>query len=235
MNPYAIRVLGYTEEEILTRPFTDFVHPDDLEMSIQRHLDRISGMDAPQNYLMRIITRTGETLWIRVNGVRIEWDGEPASLNFLRDVTDMIKAESDLKAALAEKETLLREIHHRVKNNMQIISSLLNLQSYQIEDKEARLLFEEAQARVRAMALAHEVIYQSESISLVDLSDYLPQLCQSLIGAHRLPTRQISMVTHIPKIELELSRAVPCGLIINELVTNSLKHGLETTGKAQSV
>jgi PAS domain S-box-containing protein len=225
MNPYAISVLGYSEQEILTRPFTDFIHPDDLEISMQRHLDRMAGIEAPQNYLVRIINKAGEIIWVRVNGVRIDWEGEPATLNFLRDVTAMMKTESDLKAALAEKETLLREIHHRVKNNMQIISSLLNLQSYQIQDEGTRLLFEEAQARVRAMALAHEVIYQSESISMVNLADYLPQLCQSLLSAHNLPNRHISMVTDIADIELELSRSVPCGLIVNELVTNSLKHG----------
>lgn len=233
MNPYAMDTLGYSEEELLNRPFTDFIHPDDLEISVQRHMDRMAGREAPQNYLVRIITRAGETLWVRVNGVLIEWDGEPATLNFLRDETDMIKAETDLKAALTEKETLLREIHHRVKNNMQIIISLLNLQSYQIQDEEAKQLFEEAQARVRAMALAHEVIYQSESISMVNLADYLPQLCQSLLGAHNLPTRQILLVTNLSKIELELSRAVPCGLVVNELVTNSLKHGFPAGGKGE--
>jgi PAS domain S-box-containing protein len=141
------------------------------------------------------------------------------------DVTDRKLAEEKLTASLAEKEVLLREIHHRVKNNLQLISSLLHLQSRHIEDARSLEMFKESEARVRSMSLIHERLYNSPDLASIDFSLYVESVLTSLARSYRECTGAIRFSVDIPQISLSVETAVPCGLIINELVTNSLKHG----------
>ena len=130
---------------------------------------------------------------------------------------------SELEASLKEKEVMLKEIHHRVKNNLQIISSLLNLQSNNIKDKDDLSLFNESQDRVKSMAMIHEMLYRSKDLGKIDFSEYLKKLVSSLIRSYNLK-RNISIQLDIKDVYLNIDTAIPCGLIINELVTNSLKY-----------
>jgi len=134
------------------------------------------------------------------------------------------KSEVQIKASLNEKEVLLREIHHRVKNNMQIICSLLNLQSEHIDDKRFVDVLIDSQNRIRSMALVHEKLYRSEDLSEVDLSDYVRTLAQSLFASYGEFTRSIKLNIDINDVVLAVDTAIPCGLIINELLSNCLKH-----------
>ena len=227
VNPYVIKTIGYTEMELMNQPFIDFIHPDDQQIVLERHFDRMSGETIPQNYVFRVISKDRSTMWVRVTGQPMNWNNEPAVLVFLRDETEIITAQQMLKNALKEKDTLLREVHHRVKNNMQVIISLLNLQSSEVAKEELKTAFEEAQNRVRAMSLAHEIIYQTESLSAIDLSSYLDTLCRNLLATHNPRSLSIKFSIDIPGVFMELSQAVPCGLLVNELVTNSLKHGFK--------
>jgi two-component sensor histidine kinase len=138
------------------------------------------------------------------------------------DITPRKQAEEQIKESLKEKETLLQEIHHRVKNNMQVIISLLNLQSSSIRDEKMRLLFKESSSRVNAMALIHNHLYQSASLSEIDLDQYFKSLSASLISMYRAPGVDIRVDAN--HIKLNMDQAIPCGLIINELVSNALKH-----------
>ena len=133
-------------------------------------------------------------------------------------------AEATITASLHEKEILLREIHHRVKNNLQIIASLLNLQSRYVKDETSLASIRESQNRVKAMALVHEKLYQSTDISRIDFDDYVRYLGKNLLSFFDLKGKGITFTTDIHDISLDINTAIPLGLIINELISNSLKH-----------
>ena len=137
------------------------------------------------------------------------------------------KTESSIK----EKEILLKEIHHRVKNNLQIISSLLNLQSGYIKDKDSIEVFKESQNRVRSMALIHEKLYQSKDMSQIDFSEYVSELISNLFSSYSLNSALITLHQNINNILLEIDLAINLGLIINELVSNVFKHAFPTCSK----
>ncbi len=134
------------------------------------------------------------------------------------------RSTEQLKASLREKEVLLKEIHHRVKNNMQVISSLLNLQSGCVGNPEVEAVLKDSQNRVRSMALIHEKLYQSRNLSRIDFADYLRKLTDDLFRSYGLSPDRIALVTHAEGVSLGIDAAIPCGLIVNELVSNCLKH-----------
>ena len=133
-------------------------------------------------------------------------------------------AEDRIKASLAEKEVLLKEINHRVKNNLQIISSLLHLQSRDIHDEQALRSFQVSQERIRAMALVHEKLYQSDDLARIDFGDYIKGLAADLRSSYGLSSQHIKLKIDVDNILLGVDTAIPCGVIVNELVANSLKH-----------
>ena len=134
------------------------------------------------------------------------------------------RTEEWIKASLKEKEVLLKEIHHRVKNNLQIISSLLNLQSEYIKDEQDLEMFKVSQNRIESMALIHEKLYQSEDLAQIEFSEYIRDLVASLFCSYELNLDVIELKINVEQIFLNIETAIPCGLIINELVLNSLKH-----------
>jgi len=143
---------------------------------------------------------------------------------FMRDITERKQAEEQIKASLHEKEVLLKEIHHRVKNNMQVICSVLNLQSGYIRDAAALALFRESESRIRSMAMIHEKLYQNESLSRVDFSEYLSSLSSLLLTTYVTNPGTVRLATRLDPVFLDIDTAVPLGLIVNELVSNSLKY-----------
>lgn len=142
----------------------------------------------------------------------------------IKDITPRKEAERALQNSLKEKDILLREVHHRVKNNMQVISSLLYVQSSIVKDESAKNHFKEARNRIQSMALAHDNLYLSEDISKVDIQNYVKRLVADRMQAFRADEDRIICDINIPEIRLPIDQAIPCGLIINELLTNSLKY-----------
>lgn len=163
--------------------------------------------------------------------VTTNWDGEPAYLVSLRDITERKQAEQLLKASLQEKEVLLKEIHHRVKNNMQVICSLLELQSQYIEDDQTVELFQESQNRIQAMALIHEHLYQSPTLDRIDFADYLQYLVNNLLQSFGCGYG-VRLQLNVEKVSLNIETATTCGLIVNELVSNSLKYAFAAISEA---
>jgi PAS domain S-box-containing protein len=152
-----------------------------------------------------------------------------------RDITDRITAEQFILNSLQEKEVMLKEIHHRVKNNMQIVSSLLNLQMEHLKDEGARVMFAESQNRIASMALVHEKLYQSSDLARIDFTEYLRDLTDNLVGALGAKARNIVFELKSSDILLGIDTAIPCGLIINELVSNAYKHGFPDGGAGRVV
>jgi len=143
----------------------------------------------------------------------------------LRDeIGERKRAEENLMASLKEKEVLLKEVHHRVKNNLQMIDSLLNLQSAKIKDAGSASLLKESQSRIRSMALVHEKLFQSESLSEISFSGYIRGLTSHLFQLYGMNNNYVNLITDLEDIFLDIDTAIPCGLIINELVSNCLKH-----------
>ena len=144
--------------------------------------------------------------------------------NLVRTIRDLSEMDHQQRASLAEKEVLLQEIHHRVKNNMQVISSLLQLQGDRIEDPEARKVFNEARDRVKAMALIHESLYQSADMARIALGDYLDRLAGYLFRAHGSTAQRVRLKLNADTTFISLDQAVPCALVMSELISNALKH-----------
>jgi PAS domain S-box-containing protein len=146
------------------------------------------------------------------------------------EVTERRRAEKQIKEQLEEKEVLLKEIHHRVKNNLQVISSLLSLQSRYISDNEVVDIFRESQNRIDSMALVHEKLYQSKDMARVDFAEYVLNLTSFLLSSYKVNSKGIILNFNVDNVFLGVDTAIPCGLIINELVSNSLKHGFPSFG-----
>lgn len=149
------------------------------------------------------------------------------------DITSRVQAEEQLKSSLKEKEVLLKEIHHRVKNNLQVISSLLKLQSGYVKDEETLALFQDGYNRVRSMALIHENLYRSPDLGRIDVADYISNLTRNLLSSYSRSDRLLDLQLDVEHHWLDVDTAIPCGLIINELVSNSFKYAFERRKKGQ--
>jgi two-component sensor histidine kinase len=152
-------------------------------------------------------------------------DGRICQINaVIMDITERRKAEEQIKDSLKEKEMLLKEIHHRVKNNMTVISSLLKLQSDKIKDEQYKDIFNSSIDRIKSMALIHEKLYKSKDLAKVDFNDYLKDMINSMFMSYGLSSQKVALKTDVEDIAFGVDTAIPCGLIINELVSNSLKY-----------
>jgi PAS domain S-box-containing protein len=140
------------------------------------------------------------------------------------DITDRKRSDERIRASLKEKEVLLKEIHHRVKNNLQVISSLLNLQATQIRDKETAQVFRDSQSRVKAMSLVHERLYQSSDLARIDFAGYVQDVTHHLLRSYQSGPRGVRLKVDVDPVSLNIDTAIPCALIINELVSNALKY-----------
>jgi two-component sensor histidine kinase len=145
-----------------------------------------------------------------------------AASTIARNITEKKRADDAIRRSLREKEIMLKEIHHRVKNNLQIISSLLSLQSGRYRDHEILRAFEESQRRVRTMAMVHEQLYRSENFASIEFGENLKRITRELTSAYGRVGIQLSL--DIEPVTLAIDNAIPCGLIANELLSNALKH-----------
>jgi len=183
--------------------------------------------EAAYDVVAKVGTGSAITGWIDLYSFPLI-DSKTGQLNgvieYARDITEHKMAEDRLQASLQEKEVLLREIHHRVKNNMQVISSLLNLQSRHIQDPAVLEIFKESQRRIRSMALIHERLYQSSDLSRIEFSQYLRNLVTHLFHSYQVDSSRIQLRIEAEEVHLNINTAIPCGLIVNELVSNALKH-----------
>ncbi|MBC8181349.1 PAS domain S-box protein [candidate division KSB1 bacterium] len=349
VNPKAIDITGFSQEELLSKLFIELIHPEDQKMVAERYNKRLQGEELPSVYPFRILDKNGDTKWLEINAVLINWEEESATLNFLNDITkrryaeealkeseerfrklvdtaqvciaihqegiivfankqtyeslgyekeaellgkpalevmhpdsrqvvanrikkmmktghlvppveekllrkdgsvmfglvssipitykgntafqvtavditEQKKAQEKIKTSLKEKEILLKEIHHRVKNSLQVISSLLYLQSKDLKDEETVNIFVESQNRIRSMALVHEKLYRSKNLAQINLSTYIRDLANALFRTYLISVNKVKLVMDIQKTALDIDTAIQCGLILNELISNALKY-----------
>ncbi len=213
----------------------DLTHPEELERLNNAILSSFHSLQ-PWHWVGRIITPSGKLKWVegnarpekQANGDVI-WDG------ILRDVTDRKAIEDQIQANLKEKELLLKEIHHRVKNNLQVISSLLTLQCHNITDPAIAALFEDSQTRIYAIALIHEQLYKTTQFDQINFGEYTHNLAFYLQQLYSSPQKSIQIQTNSEEMLLNVETAIPCGLIITELVINALKYAFPQNGNEQLI
>jgi PAS domain S-box-containing protein len=204
--------------------FHSIIHPDDLpavQRTMQEHLEGKSPGAAVIEY--RVRKSSGAEVWLRGIGRVTKRDSQGAPLRMagvIADITEQKLLEEERARAFKERETLLREIHHRVKNNLQMLSSLFYLQRQRTNQEPLRTLLDESRNRIQSIALIHEKLYQSEHLARIDFGDYLTDLTNA-IGAQSPHAR---IVVRAGEVFLDIDRAIPCALIVNELVSNALKH-----------
>jgi len=223
-NQEWVWITGYTPEELREISYFDLIHPRDRDAVADRNRRRLEGEDVAGLWEIHIIAKDGTEVPVEGIGALLTYQGRPAVAGYIRDITERKRAEEKLKASLEEKEVLLKEIHHRVKNNLQVISSLLKLQSGYIEDARYAGMFKDSQDRVKSMALVHEKLYQSEDLARIDFAGYIESVVQELRRSYGAERAGIGIKTEVEDVKLGVDYAIPCGLIINELVSNSLKH-----------
>ena len=153
------------------------------------------------------------------------------AVHIVSDITEKKQAEEKLKGLLKEKEVLIKEVHHRVKNNFNVIVSLLKLQSKNIKDTRVLELFRESQNRIKSMALIHQNLYQSKDITNINLKEYISSLTRTLYHSYNVDTNRVSLRIDIENISLEIEQIIACGLIVNELISNSFKHAFPESWK----
>jgi PAS domain S-box-containing protein len=224
-NPAIVRMFGYKDkEEFLGVDVTKLYHSPKGRESFQKKMLR-EGFVKNEEVLLK--KKDGTPFLGSVCAVTVK--DEKGKIRYfdgiVEDITDRKEAEETLKSSLLEKEVLLREIHHRVKNNLQVISSLLNLQSRHVEDEPALDMFQESRNRVRSMALVHEKLYRSEDLAKVDFCEYIRSLGRHLLISYGVNSTAIDLDVSVEDVFLDINTSIPCGLIINELISNSIKHG----------
>jgi PAS domain S-box-containing protein len=226
LTDYTKMISGYPANTFKSRKgVIQYIFPEDQEKFIQT-VDTAIAARQPFELEYRLIDVNGNIKWLYEKGQGF-WDNYGNLLyldGVIFDVSDRKVSDLKLQQSLHEKEVLLKEIHHRVKNNLQIVFSLLELQSRSIHDPGIKILFEESQNRIHSMALIHEMLYRSSDLSQINFANYLQDLLHSLAQSYNVDTHNISFQIDIEAFPLNIELAIPCGLIINELVTNALKH-----------
>ncbi|MEO5355927.1 MAG: response regulator [Nitrospirae bacterium YQR-1] len=226
-NPAAEKFLGVKIERAKGFPIPELFQKAELRATF---LDIAAAVSRDTDYKFPLTTKIENKSYLlecRLSGI---WEHNSEIAGFVltvHDITERHNREELIKASLREKEVLLREVHHRVKNNMQIISSLLRLQSRYIEDEKLLAIFKDSEYRIKSMALIHEKLYKSNDMSSIDFAAYVKSLTSGLYSSYLTPVN-VPLKVDIGGVTLGIDTAIPCGLIINELISNSLKYAFVT-------
>jgi PAS domain S-box-containing protein len=224
-------VSGYSSDEIKKMHGMDFFAGEDKRLIEARIREVFEKGESTAE--ADFISRDGKAIPYYFTGSRIMKDGKPILIGMGVDITESKHREQIIEASLKEKEVLLREIHHRVKNNLQLISSILNLQSNYIKDKKALEAFRESQNRIRSMALIHERLYRSSYLSNINIKEYINEITANLFSSYSYESKKIKLNINAADLNLEVDKCIAIGLILNELISNSLKHGFPEEAKGE--
>jgi PAS domain S-box-containing protein len=235
VNNKFCNIIGYTQKDISERTFQDFTHPADLDTDLKNVNQILDKAIQTYSREKRYLHKNGSIVWINltVNLLR-ELDGKPKYfIGIVEDISQRKQAEERIKSSLKEKETLLHEIHHRVKNNMQVINSLLNLQSNNIQDQHVKSILKDSQSRVYAMSAIHESLHGSERLSEINLMNYLTKITTSIFQTYATDHQKVKLNNNVEEVPISLNQAYPLGLTINELISNSLKYAFPDERKGE--
>jgi PAS domain S-box-containing protein len=225
-NPAFSQILGYSSQDLKQMSWEHITETNDLQLQ-ENYYQKLLAGEVRSFQLENCYKRQDSTKIQGIIRVALIRDAKGSPMHYvaqLEDVTERKQAEAKIQASLKEKEVLLKEIHHRVKNNLQIVSSLLDLQAEYIKEPEILEKLEDSKHRLLAMSLIHETLYQSETLAQVDFSDYVERLATNILFAQSTDYDRIKLDFNLEPVFLNLETAIPCGLLLNELITNSIKH-----------
>jgi len=224
VNAQAERVFGYNRTEMLRQN-----HPNLRDWFFSGPVSRPMGAGRDL-YALR---KDGSEFPVEIGLNPIETDEGTMVLSAIVDISDRKHKEESIQSALREKDVLLGEIHHRVKNNLQIVYSLLDLQSTNIDDEKVLGMMRQSQNRIRSMALIHQTLYKSKDFARVDFRSFLDALVPNLISSYLAQPERISLSINSDGVLLPINAAIPCGLVVSELISNALKHGFPNNIEGQ--
>jgi PAS domain S-box-containing protein len=226
INPATRDRLGYAESEIVQQPVESFLAPEDRDRFNHLRLEQLLRTGSISDSEITLVARDAQKIPFSLSAsiVRDAGGGAQGVVYIGRDLIERKRAEEQIKAALREKEILLEEIHHRVKNNLQIISGLLQLQLRETEEEQALRALRESRNRVHSMAIIHEILYQSEDLARVDFARYIRTLTDHLWRSYGIDSQTVTLKASIAAVPFNVDVAIYCGLIVNELLSNALKH-----------
>ena len=225
ISPVCLTLLGMQPDELIGRSWMEIVVPEDRE-HLLKMLSRLEESDHNPATL-RCCHKDGSVAWVEARAARLKMTStaQPMIVLTLHDVTEQRAHEERIQASLKEKEVLLGEIHHRVKNNLQVVQSLLRMSARLQPAGKARAATESTIQRIHAMALVHERLYRADDVARLSLGDYLRDLFKGVVASNSAPPGQIQLRLEAEEIPLPLDRAIPFGLLANELMANCFKHG----------
>lgn len=222
VNRQMEEMLGYGQDEMIGRPLFAFMDEEARAEAKQLFERRKQGVAEKHDF--RFLRKDGSVLWafVSTNPLKDEHGRFKGAIGMLTDISGRKLAEEEIKRSLREKEVMLKEIHHRVKNNMEVICSLLDLQAKQVADKSVHAAFMESMNRVNSMALVHEKLYRSADLAHIDFKEYLQSLVSVIANTYNMP--DVNFSVDMEPVFLDVNIGIPCGLIVNELVSNCFKH-----------
>ncbi len=231
-------MLGYELDEIEPTVlwWKNKVHPDDLAQALKAGELHLAGLAPYYESEHRLQTKAGAWKWVLSRGKVVGRDekGEPLRMTGTHlDINDRKEAEAKIRESLEEKEVLLREIHHRVKNNLQVVCSLLSLQSRHARDEAYQAMFKESEHRIRSMAFVHEKLYQSNNLARLEVSEYIRSLAQHVLSACEPSGLRIDLETDCEGISFGIDTAIPLGLIVTELCSNCTRHAFSESERGE--
>jgi|CXWL01.1.fsa_nt_gi PAS domain S-box-containing protein len=218
-------MFGYTAAEVLQLGPKDMAVESDRPLVDEQLGKRLDGSARSVEYVFQGLKKNGEVLHVECHSSALALGGRAPLVSVVLDITERRRADEAVRASLRDKEALLKETHHRVKNNLALIASLMRLEAGRSRVAETKTALEEMQARISSVALLNQTLYQSGSYTTVQLADYLKQVATQVFRAQGPDSAAVRLALDLAPVEVQTAQAIPCGLIVNELITNSLKHG----------
>lgn len=218
-NSAATKLLGYSKEELKGKPLSSFFY------LVKDGVDEVSDLQEDKIIEYNLVTRRKIKVPVLFSEASLyEGKKEIGKVNVARDITSLKEQQDKVHNSLKEKDVMLAEIHHRVKNNLAVISGLLQLQSYQTENIDVLKALKDSQLRIQSIALVHEMLYESESLAYIKYDRYVKDLLQAIGSMHIRSDKKIELISETEKVSLSVNQAIPCSLLLNEIIVNSFKH-----------
>ena len=223
VNSAAANLMGYKVDEMINRPIREFYNLDGMEKQYEQHRkDKKSfefSLIHKDQHLLPVLFSEAELMDTQGNKV--------GTVSVASDISERKQQEEEIRTSLKEKEVMLAEIHHRVKNNLAVISGLLQLQSYSAKNVEVEKALSDSQMRIQSIALVHEMLYESESLAFIEYDKYVNDLLEAISNMHMNGQKNINLTAEVEPISLSINQAIPCSLLINELIVNAFKHAFK--------
>lgn len=225
-NDSLCRIQGYSRDELMGMNYKHYLDDDNAKRVFKTFSEVYRTGKPAKAFDWEIIRKDGSKRFIEDSiALMCDASGKPAGfMGIVRDITERRRTEDKIRESLEEKEILLKEIHHRIKNNFQIITSLLRLQEGGFKDRELLDIYQTSQNRIRAMALVHERLYQSDDLARIDFDNYIRKIATELHQVFLVDPKRIVLDIKAEKVQLGIDKAIPLGLIMNELLTNAIKY-----------